>query len=160
MTDTLHQINIQYSDREDRILLRASTTNNDEFLVWLTRRFTILFLGILDKEIEKRGGTTSVSTRQETKRLFNAGAFEKPYAEEQPKNHPLGKHGLVANRIKTGNDQHDNLILEIQSESGQGITFNLDSTLLYMFYSLLNQGIERADWQIGRFPVHANKNLH
>ena len=160
MSNKLHQINVQYSSKEDRILLRTSTENNDEYLIWLTRRFSKLLLNILDKEIEKRGGTTSLSAKKETKKLFNEGAFEKPYAEEQPKNHPLGENGVLAFGIKVGADNNGNLILELQSETKQGITFNLNDTLIYMFYSLLMQGIERAEWQIGQFPERSTANLH
>lgn len=158
--DKLHQINVQYSNTEDRILLRTSTSNNDEYLIWLTRRYTKLLIDILDKEINKRGGTTTLGTKKETKKLFTEGAFEKPYAENQPKNHPLGENGMLAFGIKTGTDNSGNLILEIQSESKKGITYNLNDTLIYMFYSLLMQSVERAEWQLGPFSTGAKEKLH
>ncbi len=161
MTDKLHQINAQYSNKEDRILIRTSTENNNEYLIWLTRRFTKLLLDILDKEIEKRGGTTSLSTKEETKRLYTEGAFEKPYSEEKPKTRPLGEQGVLAFGIKTGTDEKGNLILELQSETKQGLTLTLNETLLYMFYSLLTQSIERSEWQIGQFGERtSNTQLH
>ena len=161
MSNKLHQINVQYSNLEDRILLRTSTENNDEYLIWLTRRFTNLLIDLLDKEIEKRGGTIPLASKKETKKLFTDGSFEKPYAEEKSKNHPLGENGILAFGIKTGTDQDNNLSLEIQSETGKGITFKLNDTLIYMFYSLLMQGIERAEWQIGKFVERsANSQLH
>ncbi|GJM05867.1 MAG: hypothetical protein DHS20C09_18630 [marine bacterium B5-7] len=161
MTDKLHQINAQYSNEEDRILIRTSTEENNEYLIWLTRRFTKLLLTILDKEIEKRGGTTSLSTKKETKKLYTEGAFEKPYAEEKLKTRPLGEHGILAFGIKTGTDNSGNMILELQSETKQGITLTLNDTLLYMFYSLLTQSIERSEWQIGQFGERTPSNqLH
>ncbi len=160
-TSKLHQINVQYSNIEDRILLRTSTNTNDEYLIWLTRRYTKLLLDVLDKEIEKHGGTTEISTKKETKKLFNEGAFEKPYAEEQPKNHPLGEKGVLAYGIKSGTDSNGNFVLEIQSENKKGITYNLNETLLYMFYSLLTQAVEQAQWQLGKFGERtANSQLH
>ena len=71
MSNKLHQINIQYSNKEDRLLLRTSTENNDEFLIWLTRRYAKLLIETLDKEIEKRGGTTELSSKKETKKMFH-----------------------------------------------------------------------------------------
>ena len=159
MSDTLHQINVQYSNVEDRILLRASTENDDEYLFWLTRRFTRLLLGILGREIEQRGGAATLGAQKETKRLFSEGAFERPYAENAPKKRPLGA-GLLAFSIKTGAAGDGNLILEIQSEAGQGIVFNLNDTLLYMFYSLLTQGVTQTEWQLDPFPEGARKQLH
>lgn len=161
MSDKLHQINAQYSSKEDRILIRTSTERGNEYSIWLTRRYTKLLLEILDKEIEKRGGTTSLGTKKETKELYNEGAFEKPYAEDMPKTQPLGEEGILAFGIKTGTDTNDNLILELQSESQKGITFNLNDTLIYMFYSLIMQSVERSEWQIGQFGEQAvNPQLH
>jgi hypothetical protein len=160
-TNKLHQINMQYSNTEDRILLRTSTENNDEYLIWLTRRYTKLLVDIFDKEIERRGGTTTLGSKKETTKLFKEGAFEKPYAEETPKNHPLGEKGMLAFGIKTGIDAQGNFTLIIQSESGKGITYNLNDTLIYMFYSLLIQCIERAEWKIGKLAQNpVNSQLH
>jgi hypothetical protein len=160
-TNKLHQINMQYSSKEDRILLRTSTENNDEYLIWLTRRYTKLLIDILDKEIEQRGGTTTIGTQKETKKLLNDGAFEKPYVEETPKTHPLGEKGVLAFGIKTGSDKNGNFALVIQSESGKGITYNLNDSLIYMFYSLLTQSIERAEWKLGKLTQNPENNqLH
>jgi hypothetical protein len=160
-TNKLHQINMQYSNIEDRILLRTTTENNDEYLIWLTRRYTKLLIDIFDKEIESRGGTTTIGTKKETTNLLKEGAFEKPYAEETPKNHPLGEDGVLAFGIKTGTDEQGNFMLIIQSESGQGITYNLNDTLIYMFYSLLTQSIARAEWDIGKLAQDStNKQIH
>ena len=159
MSDKLHQINVQYSHVEDRILLRASTENEDEYLIWLTRRFTRMLLGMLGHEIKKRGGATTPGAQKETKRLFSEGAFEQPYAENAPKKRPLGA-GLLACSIKTTAAGDGNLILEIQSEAGQGIVFNLNNTLLYMFYSLLMQGVTQTEWQLDPFPEGARQQLH
>ncbi len=160
-SNKLHQINVQYSNKEDRILLRTSTENNDEYLIWLTRRYTKLLIDIFDKEIEKRGGTTTLSSQKETKKLFNEGAFEKPYVEETTKKHPLGENGVLAFGIKTGTDEQGNFTLIIQSESGQGITYNLNDTLIYMFYSLLMQSVERAEWKLGKLAQKpSNTQLH
>ncbi len=160
-SNKLHQINVQYSNKEDRILLRTSTENNDEYLIWLTRRYTKLLIDIFDKEIEKRGGTTALSSQKETTKLFNEGAFEKPYVEETAKNHPLGENGVLAFGIKTGTDEQGNFTLIIQSESGQGITYNLNDTLIYMFYSLLMQSVEQAEWKLGTLAQKpSNSQLH
>jgi len=157
----LHQINMQYSNKEDRILLRTSTKNNDEYLIWLTRRYVKLLLDIFDKEIEKRGGTTTLSSQKETKKFYKEGGFEKPYVEETEKTHPLGEEGVLAFGIKTGNDEQGNFVLILQSESGQGITYNLNDSLLYVFYSLLMQSIERAEWQLGQLGESAsNSQIH
>jgi hypothetical protein len=160
-SNKLHQINMQYSNKEDRILLRTSTENNDEYLIWLTRRYTKLLIDLFEKEIEQRGGTTTLSSQKETKKLFNEGAFEKPYVEETPKNHPLGENGVLAFGIKTGTDEQGNFMLIIQSESEKGITYNLNDSLLYMFYSLLMQSVDRAGWKLNKLGESSSSSqLH
>ncbi len=148
-TSKLHQINAQYSNTEDRVLLRTSTTNKEEYLVWLTRRFTKLLIDLLQQEIDKRGGTAALSAQKQTKQLFKQGAFEKPYAEQQELQRPLGDKGVVAYAIKSGTDKSGNMLLELRAEDGKGVTYNLNDALIYMFYSLLSQCVEHADWQLG-----------
>ena len=149
-TSKLQQINVRYINTEDRILLRASTSNHEEYLVWLTRRYSALLLDKLNKEIESRGGTNEISSKQETKSLFNQGAFEKPYNENEAVTRPLGENGVLAYALKTGNDDNGNLIVEIQSQDGKGITYHLNDALLYMLFSLLTQCAHSANWQLDR----------
>ena len=49
MSDQLHQMNISHNGKEDRLLLRVSTGAGDECRLWLTRRYTGLLMGILNK---------------------------------------------------------------------------------------------------------------
>jgi hypothetical protein len=39
MTSALHQITMSHSAEDERLLLRISTTEKNEFRFWLTRRF-------------------------------------------------------------------------------------------------------------------------
>ena len=61
MNDQLHQINIAHNAKEDRLLLRISSGGGDEYRLWLTRRYTGLLLGVLNKEMDSRGGAPSVA---------------------------------------------------------------------------------------------------
>ena len=147
MNDKLHQINITYSSREDRLLLRVATQAGDEYRIWLTRRFTGLLFKVLEKEMDKHGGIASIGTNQKTTQMFKSGAFEKQFEHEKTVNFPLGEQGFLAYGIKTANSAEGNLILEIIPEQGQGVTINLNSSLLYMMHNLLSQGVMKAEWQ-------------
>jgi hypothetical protein len=148
MTDKLHQINVTYSGKEDRLLLRVTTIKGNEYRIWLTRRFTGLLFNILNKAMEQHGGAPSIGSEDQTKQMFKSGAFEKKFEEEKSKSFPVGEGGFLAFVIKTGNTQEGNLHLEILPEKGQGVTFNLDKQLQYMLHNLLSQGIARAEWHI------------
>lgn len=157
MTDRLHQININYHAVEDRLLLRINTRLGNEFRIWLTRRCTQRLLDVLQKAIDRLGGMPAVASRPETTRMFRQGALEKPYEEERVQQFPLGQEGFVACRVKAARAADDNLALELLPEQGQGVTMNLNQSLLFMFYNLLSQGIGRADWSLslaGEEKVH------
>ena len=162
MSDKLHQINVTYSGKEDRLLLKVTTQQGDEYRIWLTRRFTGLLYSVLDKEMEKHGGSTSIGTSQQTKKMFKEGAFEKKFEQEKTKNYPIGKEGFLAYGIKTAYTPDGNLLLEIIPEKGSGVTINLNPSLQYMMHNLLSQGLMRAEWdkQITNFSDELSKHVH
>ena len=145
MTDQLHQINIKYIDKEDRLLMRATTKNGDEYRVWLTRRYSGLLMDIINKGMNERGGMTSLGSTPQTTDMIKDGALEKPF-ESNVKNYPLGENGILGFGIKTNITEDKILNLQLLPENGQGITLNLNDALIYMFHNLLSQGIARADW--------------
>jgi len=160
MTDKLHQINVTYSSKEDRLLLRVTTQKGDEYRVWLTRKFSGILLDILIKEMDKHGGAPAIGSSQQTKQMFKAGAFEKSFEHEKSTNYPLGETGFLAFAIKTTNASKGNLHLEILPERGAGVTFTLNKSLLYMFHNLLIQGITRAEWRITSNQDALSKRVH
>ncbi len=145
MTDQLHQINIAYVDKEDRLLMRATTKNGDEYRVWFTRRYAGLLMDIINKGMNERGGMTALGSTPQTTNMIKEGALEKPF-ESNVKNYPLGEKGILGFGIKTNTSEDKILRLQLLPENGQGITLNLNDSLMYMFHNLLTQGIARADW--------------
>ncbi|MBI4006746.1 MAG: hypothetical protein HY356_08750 [Gammaproteobacteria bacterium] len=160
MTDKLHQVNVTYSSKEDRLLLRVTTQKGDEYRLWLTRRFSGILLDIIIKEMDKHGGADSIGSSQQTKQMFKAGAFEKSFEQEKSMNFPLGETGFLAFAVKTANTGKGNLHIEILPEKGAGVTFNLNKSLLYMFHNLLTQGINQAEWQITTSQGTLPKQVH
>lgn len=129
-------------------MLRINTKAGDEFRVWLTRRYAGVLMGVLSKEIDKYGGLPAVASSPATTQMFKQGAMEKPYEEERVTNFPLGKTGFLAYAVKTGTGPDQNLNLEILPEEGNGVTLNLNKSLLFMVYNLLSQGINQAAWYL------------
>ena len=74
MTDQLHQINIAYVDKEDRLLMRATTKNGDEYRVWFTRRYAGLLMDIINKGMNERGGMTALGSTPQTTDMIKEGA--------------------------------------------------------------------------------------
>lgn len=148
MSDKLHQLNVSYVEKEDRLLLRATTRAGEEYRVWLTRRFTILLFDVLNKAMDKKGGAVSVGSRRQTRQMFKAGALEREFEAEKTTSYPLGEAGILACMIRTGTGTKDAFHLELLPEEGRGITLNLDQSLMYMFHNILTQGVARAGWQL------------
>lgn len=149
MNDPLHQINIAYVGKEDRLLLRVSTRKGDEYRAWLTRKFTALLLKVLRQQMDQFGGAPSLAASQETKRMFKQGALSQRFDTERSMEFPLGEEGILAVRVNATTTRKGNLSLQILPERGQqGITLNLSRTLLYLLYNVLTQGIDQADWQL------------
>lgn len=148
MENKLHQLNINYDSHQDRLILKITTTNSDEYRIWLTRRFSQLLNQILETEISKRGGSTEIVQKKQTTSMLKAGALEQPFQGEKSENFPLGEEGILAYGIKTGKNEAGSLVLEIQNAEKKGMSLNLNDSLLYMFHSLLSQGIQRADWSL------------
>ena len=157
MTDQLHQINIAHDPKEDRLMLRISTTGGDEFRLWLTRRYTGLLMGVLNQEMDKQGGAPSVAGSEETTNMLKNGALEKKYDSENTKSFPLGENGVLAFRINARNKEDGNLALELLPEEGQGINLNLNKALLYMVHNVLTQGITQANWALQTEKSMSNK---
>jgi hypothetical protein len=158
MTDPLHQMNISYVATEDRLLLRASTRAGDEYRIWLTRRFCSLLTGIVQKQMEQFGGAPVLASSNQTRALFKHGAMEKKFEAENSSNFPLGESGILAHRINSRINEDGTLALQLLPGTGEGITLNLNQTLLYMFYNLLAQGMEQAEWHLGQ--AHPDAKLH
>ena len=161
-SDKLHQLNVTYSNKEDRLMLRVTTQLGNEYRVWMTRRFTNLLFNVLKKEMDRHGGVVTVAASKQTRQMFDAGAFNKPFEHEKTVSLPLGEQGFLAYGIKSHDSQGDVLVLELLPEKGQGITLNLNKTLLYMLYNLLSQGIVRAEWhrQIEMFEDASSQHVH
>ncbi len=125
--------------------MRATTTNGDEYRVWFTRRYAGLLMDIINKGMNERGGMTTLGSASQTTDMIKDGALEKPF-ENNVTNYPLGEKGVLGFGIKTNISEDNILNLQLLPENGQGITLNLNDSLIYMFHNLLSQGIARADW--------------
>ena len=53
MTKILHQLTLTYSAKQDRLMLRISTKEQNEYQLWLTRRFIRAFWKGLLEAIER-----------------------------------------------------------------------------------------------------------
>jgi len=151
----LQQINIAYELEQDRLLLRASTNAGQEYRIWLTRRFADLLSQVLQGQIEKAGGMHQIASHRHTTDHLRQGAFDREY-DSSHKDFPLGEAGILAYSINVGDLQHG-CSLQLRPREGQGMTINLDASLLYLMANLLEQATLQADWKLpGAAGLHSS----
>ncbi len=148
MSASLQQINITYHPKEDRLLLRVSVSDDAEYRLWLTRRFTGLLLQVLNEQIRQFGGHTDLATRQETREQLKGSAFGKQYTPAPEPQFPLGEQGILAFRINSGTTEDGRANLQLLPEDGGGLHLTLDKTMLFLIHNLLEQGLATADWNL------------
>lgn len=159
MTNALQQLNMIYVPEQDRLLFRISTTGDAEFRIWLTRRYSGLLLQAILDQIDRAGGYQELASRRETLDQLRGGALGQPYAPGPAMRYPLGEQGVLAYRINVGKEQSGAMNLQLLPEQGQGVTFTLDKSTLYMLYNLMEQALGQTDWNLhmprsSRDPVH------
>lgn len=158
MNSALQQINMTYVPEQDRLLLRISTTNDAEFRVWLTRRYSALLLKVVVEQIEREGGYQRLASRPDTLDSLRGGALDQAYAPAPKMTYPLGEQGVLGYRISVGKDQAGTTNLQLLPELGQGVTFALDKPTLYLLYNILEHALSQTEWNLhvpsSRAPVH------
>lgn len=167
MTGALQQLNITYNPVEDRLLLRANAGSAGEFRIWLTRRYSTLLAKVLADMIEKEGGMRELASSRDTINQLKGGAFEQEYQPPFDSDNgrqtsaalPLGADGILGYRINANRKPDGILNLQLLPEHGPGLNFDLNRTILFMLYNLLEQGLAGAEWnvhlpQAHKEPVH------
>lgn len=149
----LRQLQLRYEAVEDRLLLRVSTQQDQEFRLWLTRRYCALLLAVLDKH-QTLDPEVAERPTEEARRAVQR--FKEEAAEtranfggdfDEPAQRPLGEAPMLAYRLtyRAGEDQ---LQLTFSPQSGQGITFTLDRQLSLNLHTMLAKTIRSADWRL------------
>lgn len=158
MNDALQQLNMVYVPEQDRLLLRISTSGDAEYRIWMTRRYCSLLLNMLVEQIDRAGGYHELASREDTRERLRGGALGQAYAPPAQLKYPLGEQGVLGYRINVGKDPQGVLKLQLLPAKGQGVTFTLDKSTLYLLYNVLEQALTQTDWKldvpISRAPVH------
>jgi len=151
----IHQIQFAYQEQQDRVLLRVSTTEGEEFRFWVTRRFAKRLWGLLvrmleqDRPVRQQFDTdtkrTVLGIRHEG--FAQQGNFSAPF-EEREYRHPLGDEPLLLARAEGKLRDDGTYFLRLHPQPGEGIDMVLDARLLHLFSRLLNQVVAKTDWDM------------
>ena len=151
----LDQIQVTYVPGEDRLLLRVSTSSNEEFRFWLTRRYVRLVRPHLEQQLvsQPRISTQAnpVAQRElyafERQQAVQSADFQTPYKQEE-KALPLGAEPLLLTRFAMRPTDAGGVSVTLAPEQGQGIDLALTPQLVHSIMALLDNALKTADWAL------------
>lgn len=151
----LHQLQVVFDAGEDRLLFRVSTTANQEFRAWLTRRFVKLLWPHLMKSIESKVAVKAPVPEArravmgfEHEKAVKETDFSKPFEAKEETALPLGNAPFVVTQGGIQRDAQGNHAVTLNPAQGQGISLSFDDRLMHSFCKLLEQAVAKAEWDI------------
>jgi hypothetical protein len=150
----LRQIKLDFVPGQDRLLMRISTSDGAEVLLWLTRRCVKLMWPMLLKMTEasprvQLSGTTPEARAallgMEHARAIQSSDFSRPY-EAAALARPLGEEPILVTRLQSRKEDSGQHVLTLLPTDGQGVHLRLDENLLHSCCRLLQNAVAKADW--------------
>ena len=157
----IHQMSVQYDERQDRLALRVSNQDSQEFRLWLTRAMTLRLLPHLQASVvqleaqDPQVMATDATSQQmlaELKRenFLSQADFSTPFVS-QNLSLPLGPTPMLVTDVQL-QLQGSAVLLTLQDkgktpERVQSCQLNLQPSLLHGLIHLLEQALAKAEWQ-------------
>ncbi len=150
----LQQLKVEFNPEHDRLLVRVSSEDSKEILLWLTRRCVKLLWPALLK-VAQSTPEIAVQADPEVKRAllgFNhekavrQADFSTPY-KEIARERPLGADPILVARIQARRNERG-CVVSFLPRLGQGIHLTLDDAVLHSFFRLLQSAVAKAEWDI------------
>jgi hypothetical protein len=151
----LEQIRIDFVPEHDRLLLRITSGDRSEILLWLTRRCVKLLWPLLVKMTESVPHIAQQplpEARQallgmEREQALAKANFSSNY-DAAGRERPLGAEPLLVARVNTGRNEQGKHVLVMLPQLGHGVTLAIDDTLLHGLCKLLQDVAGKAEWDI------------
>lgn len=161
MTARIAQINVTYNREEDRLLVRIRSHQDEEYRVWLTRRYTQMLVGAIENLLQGESPVPPDSPQVRAERAFehehttSQADLSTPY-EEGAETFPLGEDGVLGYKITV--EKKEPPLLHLLPRAGRGITVPAVPRLLHNLHHLLRQASEGAKWALtfGLKPLSAD----
>ncbi|CAB5495167.1 hypothetical protein THERMOT_256 [Bathymodiolus thermophilus thioautotrophic gill symbiont] len=164
----IHQMQISYSNQEDRLILSINSKENEELRLFLTRRIVASFWEILNKTIShslsiatpndilkpKDGQPESQKKQMEQKmeqqiqhqNIIEKSDYETPF--NNGNKFPVGEAPILVEKITINVYENNNTALIFESNNGQNINLNLNPQLLHNLSDLLIRVMPSTNWNI------------
>jgi hypothetical protein len=132
-----------------------------EFLLWLTRRYTMLLLGVVETIATDTPPTDGSNSAREAVQRFQRDAalqgadFSTEY-QETATEHPLGDEPILVSRLDYAVGASGKVRLTMASPQGKSVNANLTREMLFILGSMLEKAATKAQW--GRQSVEATSS--
>jgi hypothetical protein len=157
----IHQLNVQYDERQDRLLVRVKTVQEQEVRLWLTRRIGVKLVEPLMTAVARiEALDPAVTLADEASRkilidlkqedFLQKADLQTPYSNTTTAL-PLGELPMLVTEVTI--HLHANgltqLVIKDGGDEGQqarNCTLNLQSFMVHGLLHLLQQAVHRSQW--------------
>jgi hypothetical protein len=152
------QINFEYKNTEDRLLLRISEKESHgkcvEYRAWLTRRFVNLFIKAIDKLIEDElAGNMQLSpdALEAMKKFQQESALAKAdfttsYGADTESCTLLGEEPILVSILNVKKKSKNKYVLSFFTKENTGINITADINLIHSLRKMLLSSVKNAEW--------------
>lgn len=149
----LHQFNLQYDAVQDRLLLRISTREQQEYRLWLTRRFTALWWPALFKVLESSEALRGHSDPETQRALLE---FQHQHALQGTDFHSRfdadaltpAMEPLLVHKVQMRRSGAQHYTLAFSPKEGLGLEVRLPEKTVHALAQLLAEGVKLAEWAL------------
>ena len=149
----LHQLNLTFDAKQDRLLLKVSTTSEQEFRFWLTRRLVQRAWAPLVTKLQQAGAqapmaaTPLASAPLEFRHAaaVQQADFKTPYAAEG-KTPAVSPDALLVTQFSLQTLAAERYEMTLTADTGLRVSVKLAAPVLHGLVKLLQDASRSADW--------------
>jgi len=139
----IRQLQIAHDALQDRLILRVSTQADEEFRVWLTRRFLRELWPHLTKLLVQPQNSIQLAPGAEA--MPALPSFEQPFLDDKA-TYPLGSNPLLTSEIKVDTLADGSFHLTFREGRERSFDLGLTPDLLQALCAMLRAAADQAQW--------------
>lgn len=148
----LHQMNVSFDPHHDRLLLKVSTTDAQEFRFWFTRRMVLRIWPRMVTVMEAAPQVASNPLAAAPLEFRHAAAVQKtdfatPYVAEG-KTPALAAEPLLVSQFSLSETMPEHYTMVLAAKDGASVNLKLPGALLHGFIQLLQDTARGAEWGV------------
>lgn len=140
----IRQLQVACDRLQDRLLLRVATQADEEFRIWLTRRFLRdlwpHLAGLLGQPAAPQAAAGEAAPAEQA-------SFEQPFADDKA-TYPLGTTPLLTSELKVDTLADGSFNLTFREGRERRLQLGLTPQLLHMLCAMLRAAAEQAQWNL------------